>query len=164
MCQILKYLSHLLTAKNQHGVHSPFVYNYLTKCLYSKQHYSKKKSTNILLKSINYFSPEKIKIDSKDALIEKQIQKEFNLTTSEEISYDLIYLDTPTSDILAIYKEKVHNDSMLIVGNIHRKKEYSAIWEKQSQDELITVSIDMHYCGVLFVRKEQAKEHFKIRI
>ena len=38
--QILSYIKFLLRSKNQHGVHSPFVYNLITKCFYDKTNYS----------------------------------------------------------------------------------------------------------------------------
>jgi predicted O-methyltransferase YrrM len=37
--QIKSYLKFVLKATNQHGVHSPFVYDFVTKCLYDKNQY-----------------------------------------------------------------------------------------------------------------------------
>jgi predicted O-methyltransferase YrrM len=37
--QIKSYLTFLWNSKNQHGVHSPFVYNLVTKCFYDKKKY-----------------------------------------------------------------------------------------------------------------------------
>ncbi len=37
MFQLIAYLKFLLKSTNHHGVHSPFVYNLLTKCLYIKE-------------------------------------------------------------------------------------------------------------------------------
>ena len=37
MYQILQYLKFLFTSTNQHGVHSPFVFDLVTKCLYDKE-------------------------------------------------------------------------------------------------------------------------------
>lgn len=38
--QIKSYLNFLLKSTNQHGVHSPFVYDLITKCFYDKNKYS----------------------------------------------------------------------------------------------------------------------------
>ncbi|MDH7913015.1 class I SAM-dependent methyltransferase [Winogradskyella sp. SYSU M77433] len=39
MYQLISYIKFLFTATNQHGVHSPFVYEFVTKCLYDKKKY-----------------------------------------------------------------------------------------------------------------------------
>ncbi|MCF7568945.1 class I SAM-dependent methyltransferase [Sabulilitoribacter arenilitoris] len=38
--QIKQYIKFLLKSTNQHGVHSPFVYNLVTKCFYDKSNYN----------------------------------------------------------------------------------------------------------------------------
>ena len=140
------------------------MYDYVTKCLYAKPKFKASKSENVVLKSIPYFSAEKIKISLKDSEIEKRIEREFGLKESIQSPFDFIYIDTPKENILSIYKDKAHNDSMILINNIHRTKENTATWAALTQDEMVRVSIDMFHCGVLFFRKEQAKEHFKIRI
>lgn len=164
MYYLFQYLKHLLTATNQHGVHSPFVYEYLTNCLYKKTSYKASRSENVLLKSIPYFSAKRLRILSKNTRIENRIQKEFGLKNVDESPFDLIYLDNPDSEIFSELEGRVHNDTMLLLGNIHRNKTSSNIWEELKQNAIITVSMDMFYCGALFFRKEQAKQHFKIQI
>ena len=39
MYQIKQYIKFLLRSTNQHGVHSPFVYDLVTNCFYDKSHY-----------------------------------------------------------------------------------------------------------------------------
>ena len=111
-----------------------------------------------------YFSIQRFKISAKDSRIEHRIQKEFRQKDTHETPFDFIYHDTPMEDMLAMYKGKIHNDSMILVSNIHSTKETSALWQTTRKNETVTVSLDLFHCGVLFVRKEQVKEHFKIRI
>ncbi|MFC4721162.1 O-methyltransferase [Geojedonia litorea] len=55
MYQSIQYIKFLLTSTNQHGVHSPFVYDLITKCFYDKVSYPAYKSLktyrNSLLKN-----------------------------------------------------------------------------------------------------------------
>ena len=37
--QIKQYIKFLFTSTNQHGVHSPFIYNIVTQCFYDKKNY-----------------------------------------------------------------------------------------------------------------------------
>lgn len=164
MNYLFHHIKHFLTATNQHGVHSPFVYNYLTQCLYAKPSYKGSKTANVLLKSIRYFSIENFIINSKYSQIENQIRNEFGLEASHKTPSDLIYLDGPDADVLSAHKNILHNDSMILINNIYGNNVATAVWETLTQNEMITVSIDLFYCGILFLRQEQAKEHFKIRI
>jgi predicted O-methyltransferase YrrM len=56
--QIKSYLKFLKNSTNQHGVHSPFVYNLVTKCFYDKKSYDEyiilKKYRNSLLTNKNF--------------------------------------------------------------------------------------------------------------
>ena len=40
MYQITQYIKFLIKSTNQHGVHSPFVYNLITKCFYDRTNYN----------------------------------------------------------------------------------------------------------------------------
>ena len=42
--KIIQYLRFLLKSTNQHGVHSPFVFNLVTRCFYDKSNYSEYKT------------------------------------------------------------------------------------------------------------------------
>ncbi len=117
-----------------------------------------------MLKSISYFSIERTKIISKEDKIENRIQKDFDLDINKSGPFDLIYMDGPKADVISINRKKIHNDSFCLIENIHQNKDSFIIWEELKKDEMVTVSIDLYYCGLLFFRKEQVKEHFKIRI
>ncbi len=160
----IQYLKHLLTATNQHGVHSPFVFNLVTKCLYPKVQHSGTKVQKILLKTISFFSVKEVKIDSNSPDMRHLIMKEFDLEAIENAPFDLIYVRIPKDDLLSSHLHEIHNNSLLFVDNIHTTKIHSTIWHGLTTDKRVTVSIDLFYCGLLFFRKEQVKEHFKIRI
>lgn len=123
------------------------------------------KSIEVLLKSINYFSAEHIKVASKNSKIADRIQQEFVLKSNEHLLYDIIYFEEVSEGIRALLNEKqVQNNTMVLCDNIHGNKNNTSLWENIKKIEEVTVTIDLFYCGAVFFRKEQAKEHFKIRI
>ncbi|WP_139063585.1 hypothetical protein [Flagellimonas eckloniae] len=79
---------------------------------------------------------------------------------------DVVYADELEIDMLKrlFSEEKLHNNSMIFINSIHQTPEKQELWRNLIELPLITVSIDMFHCGVLFIRKEQVKEHFIIRI
>lgn len=160
----IQFLKHFLTASNQHGIHSPFVYDFVTKCLYAKPKVKASKSTQVLLKSISYFSVENFKVISKDLQIENLIQKKTGLKANQGNPMDLIYFDSPQDANLSIYKKNIQNNTIIIIDNIHKNKYASEGWKTMIKNKMVTVSIDMLYCGLVSFRTEQVKEHFKIRI
>jgi len=80
--------------------------------------------------------------------------------------YDIVYFNWPNIDLLTkiLKTEPYHNNSMILINNIHQNQENSRIWQLLKDNEKVTVSIDMFHTGALFFRKEQTKQHFKIRI
>ncbi len=164
MHKIITYIKHLFTATNQHGVHSPFVYDFITKCVYQKVKYKGSKSDKVLLNSILYFNSEKLNIISSNSNIKNIISQEFHLKTENTPPFDLIYEEQISENLLPKYERHLHNNSVLVVKHIHLNQNSSNIWKKTVTNKRITASIDMYFCGVLFFRKEQVKEHFRIRI
>ncbi len=64
-----------------------------------------------------------------------------------------------------LISEKIlHNGSMILIDGIHSNPQKEKCWQDLVQLPKVTVSIDMFHCGALFIRKEQVKEHFTIRI
>ena len=161
---LLRSIKHRILGSNQHGVHSPFVYDFVIKCLYVKPKIDGNKNEGVLLKSITYFSVSALKLVTTDSKLASRIEKDFGHIVIEKHPFDLIYLDAIDANVLSNYLKQIKNDSMIFLGNIHRNKKTTTIWKKIIQDERVTVSIDMLHCGALFFRKEQEKEHFKIRI
>lgn len=163
--KLFSYLSFLLKSTNAHGVHSPFVFQYVTQCLYAGKKFHDEKSINLLLKSIAYFKANRIHLDPNPSL-EKIIKEMFSNTDFDTDPMDIIYidrLDTARFEGL-LSKGKLHNDSMILLEGIHQNEEKAEDWKMLIASPKITVSIDMFHCGAIFIRKEQVKEHFTIRI
>ncbi len=153
----------LLTATNQHGVHSPFVYAFVTKCLYSKKVYCKSKSLNTTLKTLAYFNISQIQTIEKNSALKNQIIKNFPKIGFDYNTTDFVYFEELTENTLKkITKTSTfHNESIVFINAIY--KDYKN-WDQLIKHNAIKVSLDLFYCGILFFRREQEKEHFKIRI
>lgn len=167
MLSLFKYLKFLLTSNNQHGVHSPFVYNFITQSLYTKPRYKGNKVLDVLLKSIIHFDAKVIQLPNGDSVLKNLIRESSPETVFQGKSYDIIYLEHPDEVSHQEYSpsgNRVHNDSMLLINSIHKNKKTEGNWENIKKWEHVTVTLDFFYCGAVFFRKEQAEEHFKIRI
>ena len=236
---IKSFILFLFRSTNQHGVHSPFVYDLVTTCFYQKTNLSKvhlidnakqwlnrnneqkfifipklfsfsnKKST-LLIHLLDYFKPNSIlEIGSsnglgtatlsfgnpeaiintlgefKDAssiaqdLFQKLNLKNIKLTVGNfdktlhpilaENQFDLIYFNEINfqDHLLGYFNiclQSIHNDSIFIFNNINNSVEMKQIWLKMIAHSKVTISIDTFFCGIIFFRKEQQKQHFTIRI
>jgi len=162
----LNHIKFLLTATNQHGVHSPFIYAYVTKCLYTKKTYSHRKSQNILLKSIAYFGAERVYLPPESENIRKMAQRKFPSVQFQNGPYDILFTDIRDAETLlhaASEKSSIHNNTLHLIHTIHGDAAKTSLWEKIKDHHGVRVTVDLFYCGAVFFRKEQAKEHFKIR-
>ncbi|WP_298765227.1 class I SAM-dependent methyltransferase [uncultured Polaribacter sp.] len=255
--QPIKYFFFLLKASNQHGVHSPFVYNLVTNCFYAKKDQIKwlkhktikqtllknensikvtdfgagsrifkdedrkiskiakiagisNKKANLLLKITKYFKPNTIlemgtslglgtaalKLGAENAAITtlegcpetakiaeemflknnfthiKIINGDFKETLLPSIKnnkFDCFYFDgnhtkKATLNYFETCLNSIHNNSFFIFDDIYWNKEMLAAWEIIKKHKSVTVTVDVFYFGLVFFRKEQAKEHFKIRV
>lgn len=118
---------------------------------------------DVLFKSIRYFSVTHLLLLGDMETMENQIAAQFPNLHFGVSPFDLIYLQA--SDISKLWpyiegSDTLHNGSLVIVNAPHSSKG----WEQLKTHPMIRVTIDLFYCGVVFLRKEQAKEHFKIRI
>ena len=166
----ISYLKFLIKSTNQHGVHSPFIYNFVTRCLYNKQLVKPKEFANYpsmisrkqfisLLKIIRYLEVKTIFTDEKELYVNENCSLVTQLQTAT--TYDLIFINYPKEN-LDFYLNYMHNDSIFIINNIHRK-ENEPLWRKLIENEKVTACIDVYYQGYIFIRREQPKEVFYIR-
>lgn len=156
-------------SSNEHGVHSPFVFNLLTKGLYPKDSRWKKlaKKNAFPQRVLAYYAPKHIAIIG----VEQKIEVTSTVVTCFKPSQgksDLIWIGSSldqqsalTSDILYA---AMHNDTVLMFD---RRKENSVVvqlWEDVVSDERFIVTLDFYYFGLAFIRSEQLKQHFTLRM
>lgn len=160
------YLRFLIRSTNHHGVHSPFLFSYLTKCLYKKLRGSYSRTERIVLKTIPYFEYHSLYFEGGNERLEGLLKKWFGHLRFDHPPYDLIVVKRRM--LADIFLDKIlplcHNDSMILIEGIHKSQKDLHLWESLCQDPRVTVSVDYFYGGIIFLREEQAKQHFRIRI
>ena len=81
---------------------------------------------------------------------------------------DLVFIDghhakEPTLDYFRQCLSRSHNDTVLVLDDIHWSKGMEEAWAQIKEDPAVTVTIDLYQMGIVFLRQEQAKEHFVLR-
>jgi predicted O-methyltransferase YrrM len=249
------YIQYLWKAANEHGVHSPFVYEWVTKVLYDKHAYqdytpieqlkkdarsnhtklsfidlgagNQKESTisrlasrsavptkygRLLFRMARWFQPTRVielgtslgfgtsyiaqglgnngHLDSIEgspeiATIAEQHISKLGLSSLATVhkgsiderlpelftynsTFDMAYIDAnhrlaPTLSYFNFFANHATDSSFIIFDDIYWSEEMKEAWKQIQQDERIQVSIDLFRFGIVFFRRQQAKEHFIIR-
>jgi len=90
------------------------------------------------------------------------------LLLEELETIDFAFLDgnhrkNPTLNYLKQILPKLKNGSCVIIDDIYWSSEMTEAWSEIIKIPEFTVSIDLFHLGILFIRKEQKKEHFIIK-
>ena len=81
---------------------------------------------------------------------------------------DFVFLDAnhryePTLNYFNQILEKCHEDTILILDDIHWSEEMEKAWKEIIKNEKVTLSIDLFQVGLIFLRKEESKQHFELK-
>lgn len=97
---------------------------------------------------------------------------EFHVTLanilSELKSVDLVYIDgnhrrAPTLEYFNLIRKYANNDTVFVFDDIHWSLEMEEAWKTIIADKDVHVSCDVFHFGLVFLRREQVKEHFVLR-
>ena len=102
----------------------------------------------------------------------KIILGNFNSTLEKELkrlkTIDLAFIDGNHQEYATIsYFEEClnhsHNNTLLVFDDIHWSKGMENAWKYIKKHPKTTVTIDLFFIGIVFLRRELSKEHFTIR-
>jgi len=83
-----------------------------------------------------------------------------------ELDFILIDGNHSSESILNYFKSclpKMSNHSMMVFEDIYRNREMRSAWQEIKSNPEVSVTIDLFWIGLVFVRRAQSKEDFKIR-
>ncbi|AOM77725.1 O-methyltransferase [Pedobacter steynii] len=86
----------------------------------------------------------------------------------QEAKLDFVYVDgnhrkEATLNYFNWCLPKVHEGSLLIFDDIYWSEGMKEAWEEIKQHPEVTVTVDLFWIGLVYFKKGQAKEHFKIK-
>lgn len=86
-----------------------------------------------------------------------------NVESSDFILINNSYGEVAARSYLEECLVKINDKSLIALDAIYQNKEMKALWRYIKSHPQVTVTIDLFWIGLVFVRPTQAKEHFKIR-
>uniref|UniRef100_UPI00404B6DEF hypothetical protein n=1 Tax=Flavobacterium sp. TaxID=239 RepID=UPI00404B6DEF len=170
---LISYLKFLLKSTNQHGVHSPFVFDLVTKCLYqydkkcdyiTKSTELKPKILQVNYRLLTYLKPATIQIIGEEIDAFERIFKTENIekikpSNSTQKTDCFLFTEAPTMEQFEAIIPKTHNDSFCII-----LKQNPILLEAIKQNKAVSVTVDCFDLLLVFFRTEQVKENFTIRL
>ena len=140
----LSYISFLYKSTNEHGVHSPFVYDLLTKGIYSKNKTTN--NSNIILKN------------KKANALWHKIADYLQFKNNDAVTLDYIFIQP--KEALETQLQFGESNCCFIFKNPYKNREQLNKWKQLVQNTQLHVTIDLYYLGLAFKRPQQQKEHF----
>jgi len=144
-----------------------------------KQGIRSKKKQLILYKIASYFKSSEIFVLGKSKNTKELISlarpnscvtvaEDFEMQFCEK-EFDLVVIDTTNGiyNTVAFFEkilQSAHKNCVFIFEGIHSTKATTKAWQAIVDSKKTTVSIDGFYHGLVFLKKDQEKQHFTLRM
>jgi predicted O-methyltransferase YrrM len=101
-------------------------------------------------------------------LIEGNIHETLHIAMDRMPTLDFAFLDAhhayePTLKFFNTCLSKVHEESVIVLDDIHWSPDMERAWEDIKKMEAVQQTIDLFQFGIVFFRPGQVKEHFVLR-
>lgn len=108
------------------------------------------------------------KLNLKAEIIVGSFKDNLDLALSRFEKLDMAYIDgnhrkQPTLEYFDTIAATMHNNSVIVVGDIHWSAEMEEAWSEIKNRNDVRITIDLFDMGLVFFRKEMTEEHFIIR-
>jgi predicted O-methyltransferase YrrM len=95
-----------------------------------------------------------------DTILVPEIQQ---LNTLDFVFFDANHRAEPTLRYFENCLAKVHENTVFVFDDIYWSEEMESAWQQICADPRVMLSIDLFWLGLVFFRKAQPKQHFKLR-
>jgi hypothetical protein len=180
------YSHFLWNSVNDHGLHSPFVYSFVSGTFYEGRKPKNikpaagltKHALEILYKVITHRKAFKLLVLGNDAPAVTEAIREVAGQENGQVWFfselapvpgglDLAILTGKGAESLLGQLQRAHQDSnnntIVAVPNIHATPFMEAAWAQIKKAPNVTVTIDTYHVGLVFFRTGQASQHFVVR-
>ena len=174
---LTEYIRYRWYAKTRHGIHSPFVYDFIERVLKNKPlpdspegGDTEKTTPNIVIPGINHHLPNRYqKIANRIAAVYsyKNIAVVAHETEEETFSCDFVVLTAKPKiwiRLFNLYLPNLKPNSCILIANIHKTWRHTSKWNRICNHPKVKLSIDLYGMGLIFFKEDfKEKQKFVLR-
>ena len=155
-----------LRSRNRHGIHSPFVYGFLDHTLYARECPGCTPEQRLLLAAALHFGPRRIGVGPGGNALADWLRPYLPEGAWGEPPYDLYIAGRPGEELEKTLNEPAfwHNESVIFVGGLREGSHARGAWQRLCCLPQLRVTLETYRAGLLFFRRQQARQHFRIRL